>query len=100
MFFSLPAHADRLSNFEIRVGMNPTDFSQNSLCYNMTTIAPAGMFSNYPCMSVATGRYLSIQRYPPYLSVSRAVTVCEVQAFSQPLDQGKWSYQCTEKITF
>ncbi len=57
----------RMSNFQIRIGMNPTDFSQNALCFNISETAPSGETTNYPCLNVTRGRYVSIQRYFPYV---------------------------------
>ncbi len=71
----------RLSLFEIRIGMNPTDFSQNALCYNMSEIAPSGETMNYPCVNITRGRYVSIQRYSGNSTQEsfRGVQMCEVQ---------------------
>ncbi len=68
----------RLSHFEIRIGMNSTDFSQNTLCYKMTGIARRSETMNYPCLNTTRGRYLSIQRYfqnPDW----KGIQICEVQ---------------------
>ncbi len=75
----ISAHT-RMSMFEIRIGMNQTDFSQNTLCYNMSETAPSGETMNYPCLSVTRGRYLSIQRYSTDPTTNmRGVQICEVQ---------------------
>ena len=80
-FYPIAVAHERLSSFEIRIGMNPTDFSENALCFNMTGIAPIGEISNYPCITTTRGRYLSIQRYPPYGANGKQLTLCEVQVF-------------------
>ena len=69
----------RMSNFEIRIGMNSTDFSQNKLCYNMSTIAASGQTTNFPCLTITRGRYVSIQRYFPYNIHGKGLQICEVQ---------------------
>ncbi len=69
----------RLSNFEIRIGMNAINISENTLCYKMDGIAPAGTTTNFPCLNVTRGRYLSIQRFAPYGAHGKYLHICEVQ---------------------
>ncbi len=58
--------------------MNSTQFSENTLCHAMTGTAPKGQIRNYPCINTTTGRYLSIQRFPPY-GTDKNLQLCEVQ---------------------
>ncbi len=69
----------RMSNFEIRIGMNSIDFSQNALCYNMSEIAPSGETTNFQCLNVTRGRYVSIKRYFPYDANGKWLQICEAQ---------------------
>ncbi len=73
------ASNQQMSNFEIRVGMNSTDFSQNALCFNMSGVAPSRETTNFPCVNVVRGRYVSIQRYFPYDVLGKGLQICEVQ---------------------
>lgn len=68
-----------MSHFQIRVGMNPTDFTQNSLCFNMSDFVPSGDTMSFPCLNVIRGRYVSIQRYFPYDIHGKGLQICEVQ---------------------
>ncbi len=73
------ADLTEMSNFEIRVGTNATDFSQNALCFNMSDAAPSRETTNFPCVNVVRGRYVSIQRYFPYDVLGKGLQICEVQ---------------------
>jgi hypothetical protein len=68
--------AERLSNFEIRVGnTRPTDANiTNSLCAAYPGAAPPGP-TRYPCTSPIKGRYVTVQ-----LLGKGYLTVCELQA--------------------
>ena len=80
-----------LSNFEIRIGMDSTDFSQNALCFNMSEIAPSGVTTNFPCLNVIRGRYLSIQRYFPYSVQGKFLQFCEVQVIPKISDFSRYN---------
>ncbi len=82
------SYYNRMSNFEIRIGMNSSDFSQNALCLNMGDIAPRAETTNYPCVNTTRGRYLSIQKYPPYINGIQ-LQLCEVQVIPELSDTSK-----------
>ncbi len=87
----ISAHT-RMSFFEIRIGMNPTNFSQNTLCFNMSETAPSGETMNYPCLSVTRGQYLSIQRYSTDPTTNmRGVQICEVQVIPHLPDMSHYN---------
>ncbi len=81
---------NRLSNFEIRIGMNPHDLSQNGLCFNMSDVAPRGETVNFLCLNAIRGRYLSIQLYPPYANGAK-VQFCEVQVIPELSDLNRFN---------
>ncbi len=73
---------DRLSNFEIRIGFDETDFSKNPLCYYMPGIVSNAGTEDFPCLMPIRGRYLTIQRlYPLGPSGHKVLTICEVEVF-------------------
>ena len=63
-----------MNDFEIRVGMDPHDFSNNALCFNSSSSNPMGETSNFPCLNTTRGRYVSVQKY-----TSDYLQICEVQ---------------------
>ncbi len=81
---------ERMSNFEIRIGMNSTYFSQNTLCFNMNNIAVQAETMNYPCVSTIRGRYLSIQKYSPYINGVQ-LQLCEVQVIPELSDTSQFN---------
>ncbi len=82
---------ERLSNFEIRIGMDSTNFSQNALCFNMSEIAPTGVMTNFQCLNVIRGRYVSIQRYFPYDIHGKYLQICEVQVIPKIPDLSRYN---------
>ena len=71
----------RLYNFEIRVGHDDTDFTQNALCYYHPDVVGDGATEDFPCLYPQRGRYISIQRLYPFGSLDETLTLCEVQIF-------------------
>ena len=90
---------ERMSNFEIRIGMDSTNFSKNALCYNMSEKAPSGETINFPCLSVSRGRYVSIQRYFPYDNSGKFLHICEVQIIPRIPDKSQFNIAPYGKAT-
>ncbi len=63
-----------LDSFEIRIGMDPTDFTNNILCHNKTDGIIRGNTTNIRCDNVSRGQYLSIQKH-----TAGYLQLCEVQ---------------------
>ena len=72
---------NRLYNFEIRVGWNKTNFSENALCYYHQGVVGSGATEDFPCIPPRRGRFLSIQRLSPSGPQDKMLTICEIEVF-------------------
>ena len=77
--------ADRLSKFEIRVGLDQDDFENNLLCTYRDPAIPRGAPVMVECDTPVCGRYVSIQRMD---SSPAPLTICEATV----MGEGEFSY--------